>query len=182
MADTPRLRLSSPRQSRYACSAWAFSSNRSLTQHKGARSDVSSPLFKTPWGPALLLAVTFRHVLRERAHPRDGFTWMARDQLFAGDRPEAVCRLHGAPVADPILVWHRVMVLLIADVIVDVDLDRFDGDIAIGMHRRWSQCRAVQLLKCVTSVTGRLLLNGRSLSSFSKARMHWLSSASEKKV
>jgi hypothetical protein len=39
-------------------------------------------------------------------------------------------------------------------VIVDVDLDRFDGDIAIGMHRQWSQCRAVQLLKCVTSVTG----------------------------
>ena len=73
------------------------------------------------------------------------------------------------------------MVLLIADVIVDVDLDRFDGDIAIGMHRQWAQCRAVQLLKRFTSVTGQLL-NGRSLSSFNKARMHWLSSASEKKV
>ena len=47
--------------------------------------------------------------------------------------------------------------LLIADLIVDVDLDRFDGDIAIGMHRQWSQCRAVQLLKCFTSVTGQLL-------------------------
>ena len=33
-------------------------------------------------GPALLLAVTFRHVLRECAHPRDGFTRMACDQLL----------------------------------------------------------------------------------------------------
>lgn len=74
----------------------------------------------------------------------------------AGDRPEAVCRLHGAPVADPHTGVAPSNVPLIADVIVDVDLDRFDGDIAIGMHRQWSQCRAVQLLKCVTSVTGQL--------------------------
>ena len=34
---------------------------------------------------------------------------------------------------------------------------RFDGDIAIGMHRQWSQCRAVQLLKHTRApVTGQL--------------------------
>lgn len=102
---------------------------------QGARSDVSSPLFKTPWGPALLLAVTFRHVLRERAHPRDGFTRMARDQLLLViDLKQGIARME-LQLLTHILVWHRVMVLLITDVIVDVDLDRFDGDIAIGMHR-----------------------------------------------
>ena len=46
-----------------------FLCQRSLTQHK-VRSDVGSPLLKTPWRPALLLAVTFRrNVLRECAHP-----------------------------------------------------------------------------------------------------------------
>ncbi len=106
---------------------------------------------------------------------------MARDQLLLViDLKQSVTRME-LQLLTHILVWHRVMVLLIADVIVDVDLDRFDGDIAIGIHWQWSQCRAVQLLKCVTSVTGHCL-NGRSLSSFSKARMHWLSSASEKKV
>ncbi|MNH21910.1 hypothetical protein D3C79_817440 [compost metagenome] len=47
--------------------------------------------------------------------------------------------------------------LLIADVIVDIDLDRFNGDVAIGMHRQRSQRRAVQLLKRFTPVTGQLL-------------------------
>ena len=97
-----------------------------LTQHKVPGLDVGSPLLKTPWRPALLLAVTFRHVLRECAHPRDGFTRMAPRPAVAGDRPEAGYRPHGAPVADPHTgARHRVMVLLIADVIVDADLDRF---------------------------------------------------------
>ena len=101
---------------------------------QGARSDVGSPLLKTPWRPALLLAVTFRHVLRGVLIPG----WFYADgsrPAVAGDRPEAGYRPHGAPVADPHAGAAPVMVLLIADVIVDVDLDRFDGDIAIGMHR-----------------------------------------------
>ena len=48
---------------------------------QGARSDVGSPLPETPWRPALLLAVTFWHVLRV-CSSRDGFTRMARDQLL----------------------------------------------------------------------------------------------------
>lgn len=82
---------------------------------------------------------------------------MARDQLLLViDLKQCVACME-LQLLTHILVWHRVMVPLIADVIVDVDLDRFDGDIALGMHRQWSQCRAVQLLKCVTSVTGQLL-------------------------
>lgn len=78
---------------------------------------------------------------------------MARDQLLLViDLKQGVASMELQLLAH-IMVWHRVMVLLITDVIVDVDLD----DIAIGMHRQWSQCRAVQLLKCVTSVTGQLL-------------------------
>ena len=46
----------------------------------------------------------------------------------AGDRPEAggIARME-LQLLTHILVRHRVMVLLIADVIVDVDLDR-DGE------------------------------------------------------
>ena len=106
---------------------------------------------------------------------------MARDQLLLViDLKQGIARME-LQLLTHILVRHRVMVLLIADVIVDVDLDRFDGDIAIGMHRQWSQCRAVQLLKRLASVTGQLL--ERALVEFvQQGRMHWLSSASEKKV
>ena len=60
---------------------------------------------------------------------------MARDQLLLViDLKQGIARME-LQLLTHILVRHRVMVLLIADVIVDVDLDRFDGDIAIGMHR-----------------------------------------------
>ena len=148
---------------------------------QGARSDVSSPLLETAWRPALLFAVAFRHMFRERAHPRDGFTRMARDQmLLVIDLKQSVASMELQLLAH-ILVWHRVVVLLIADVIVDVDLDRFDGDIAIGCTGSGPSAGRSNCSNASRRLPGSCL-NGRSLSSFNKARMHWLSSASEKKV
>ena len=74
------------------------------------------------------------------------------------------------------------MVLLATDVIVDVDLDRFDGDIAIGDAPVVTPVPGGPTAQTPRVGYRAAALDGRSLSSFNKARMHWFSSASEKKV
>ena len=108
----PFPKTQQPQAESVVCSVWAFL-QPFANPAQGARSDVSSPPFKTPRGPALLFAVTFRHVLRERAHPRDGFYVDGSRPAVAGDRPRQLSPME-LQLLTHILVWHRVMVLLIA--------------------------------------------------------------------
>ena len=56
-----------------------------------------------------------------------------------------------------VLVWNRVVMLLVVHVVVDIDLDRLDIDIAVGVARQWFESRLVESLERLTAVARQLL-------------------------
>lgn len=57
----------------------------------------------------------------------------------------------------PTVVGNRVVMLLVLNVIVDIHLDRFDGNILVGMFGERCQHWFIQRFKCLVSVAGQLL-------------------------
>ena len=70
MADTPRLRLQRSQAESVCLLGMGFLCQPFANPAQGARSMSAAHCLRRPWRPALLLAVTFRHVLRGCAHPR----------------------------------------------------------------------------------------------------------------
>ena len=84
-----------------------------------------------------MLAVPFRHVHCIGGDPGGMFAQVAGNESLAEVKlDDGVTGMQLQAFAN-ILVWHRVVVPLILDVVVDIDLDGFDVDIPIRLFRQW---------------------------------------------
>jgi hypothetical protein len=82
-----------------------------------------------------MLTVAFGHMPGLGGHARAELARMGGDQLLMEvELHKRVADMHLKAFTD-VLMGHRVVVVLVVDVVVDVDLDCLDVDVAIGLAR-----------------------------------------------
>ena len=99
--------------------------------NQGVRSDLLRPAFQAPGCPLLLCPVAFGHMGGIGGKPRCMLTRMGGYQLPPEvDLHQVVAGMDFQMLTD-VLVRHRVVVVLVADMVVNVDFDRLDCDVAV---------------------------------------------------
>ena len=112
---------------------------------------------RRPRCPLLLGLVALGHVCRIRRKARCVLARVCRHQLSSEvSFHQRVTGVEFELLAD-VLMGYRVAVLFVLDVIVDIDLDRLDGHIPVGLAGERLQGRLVQLFKRRAAAAGQLL-------------------------
>lgn len=119
-------------------------------QHFGT--DILCPVFQTPRCPLLLFLMALGHVGRLGRGAGLVLAWMRGPlSLPEVEGDQGVTGMQLQCFTD-VLVRYRVVVPAVLYVIVDIDLDRFDLDITIGVYGQRLQCRFVQLFESLPAV------------------------------